>query len=226
MLKGLKDNQYLWRGDDFQSWPADAVLVTRSPSRDEPDTKAARTRQRVLRAAAHELAAHGYGGTSLRAIAGAADLQLGSLYFHFESKDALVAEAMAEGVDFALGWVERDLEQLGEFAPPEERLRVAMVAHLAALHDSRDRAAAVLLMADTLPAGLRQAQASNERRYGRIWLELIGAAQDSGAISAEADPRTLRQIVLGSLNSTLSAPRSSPQDRVELREVLMRLLLA
>jgi AcrR family transcriptional regulator len=200
--------------------------VTNNPSRDEPDTKAARTRQRVVRAAAHELATHGYGGTSLRAIANAADLQLGSLYFHFESKDALVAEAMAEGIDFALGWVERDLERLGELASPEERLRVAMVAHVAALHDSRDRAAAVLLMADTLPTGLRQAQASHERRYGRIWLELIGAAQDSGAISAEADPRTLRQIVLGSLNSTLSAPRSSPQDRVELTEALMRLLLS
>ena len=73
------------------------------------DTKAVRTRQRILASAAREFAARGFDGTSLRQVAAGADLTLGSLYFHFATKADLVAEVLRDAVDFALarlafGW--------------------------------------------------------------------------------------------------------------------------
>jgi len=47
------------------------------------------TRKRALAAAEALFVAHGYDGTSLRAIAGAAKVNLGSLVYYFETKDGL-----------------------------------------------------------------------------------------------------------------------------------------
>ena len=51
--------------------------------------EAAGTRDRALEAAERLFVAHGYEGTSLRAIAGAANVNLGSLVYYFGTKDAL-----------------------------------------------------------------------------------------------------------------------------------------
>lgn len=64
-------------------------------------TRSARTRERILSAAAEVLASRGYASTTLEAIAERADMKAGSLYCHFSSKDELVAEVLLEGVGAA-----------------------------------------------------------------------------------------------------------------------------
>ena len=187
--------------------------------------KAARTRQRILVAAAHELAEHGYGGTSLRQVAAAAHLQLGSLYFHFASKDELVAETMREGIDFALGLVSSALADLPAGASQRERLRTAVTAHLEALHASQDRAAAVVRMAFTLPPALRQAQAVHERRYGRLWLEVLRDAQQEGAVDPQLDTRALRDVLFGAMNVTLGSAHGFDAADDRIVETILHLLL-
>ncbi len=61
--------------------------------------RAERTRQRVLRAAAAEFAAHGCAGTSLSRICARAGVTLGALTFHFASKAALADAVYARGCD-------------------------------------------------------------------------------------------------------------------------------
>lgn len=169
---------------------------------DGTDGKAARTRARILAAAAHELAEHGYGGTSLRRVATAAGLKVGSLYFHFATKDDLVAATLADGVDGARDALVAALEAVPADATPAERLAAAVRGHLDALHASDDRAAAVVRMVETLPPELRSAHSAQERRFAQVWLDELVRGQRAGAVRSDVDVRVLRDLVVGALNST------------------------
>jgi TetR/AcrR family transcriptional regulator, cholesterol catabolism regulator len=70
------------------------------PGRSSPadSTKGDRTRRRLLDAAAAKLAQVGPAGVSLAGIAATAGLKTGSIYFHFASKDELIATVLAEGL--------------------------------------------------------------------------------------------------------------------------------
>ena len=65
-----------------------AVPVARSPRRYDPNRKS-----RIVDAAIDVIARHGVAGTTMRRIAAAADVPLGSLTYHFESLDDLLARA-------------------------------------------------------------------------------------------------------------------------------------
>lgn len=161
-------------------------------------SKAERTRQRILDSAAHELARHGYGGTSLRAVAAGAGLQMPSLYFHFASKDELVAATMADGIDSTVTRIRRALDRLPPDTPAADRLRVAIDEHLDALRVSHDHAVAVIKMSASLPEALHHGHARHESDYVRLWAELLTAA---GAHRSGAMP--LARFVVGGLNGFL-----------------------
>jgi len=61
--------------------------------------EAAQTRKRIVSAAAAEFREHGIVATGLADLMKAAGLTHGGFYKHFESKDQLVAEALAEALD-------------------------------------------------------------------------------------------------------------------------------
>jgi TetR/AcrR family transcriptional repressor of nem operon len=61
--------------------------------------EAARTRERIVEAAALEFRRNGIAGTGLADLMAAAGLTHGGFYRHFESKDQLVAEACAAAMD-------------------------------------------------------------------------------------------------------------------------------
>ena len=100
------------------------TAVTRQLNR-----KSDQTRQRILDAAASILATRGFAGTSIKAIADSIDMQDASLYYHFESKDALVLEVLRMGVVLAEEAVTGAVKALGENPDPVEALRVAIMAH-------------------------------------------------------------------------------------------------
>ena len=59
-------------------------------------------RQVLLAAAAHLFRRQGFAATTTRDIAAAADMQSGSPFYHFKSKDALLYAVMEEGMRRAL----------------------------------------------------------------------------------------------------------------------------
>jgi AcrR family transcriptional regulator len=63
-----------------------------------PPIPSQQTRERILDVAEALFAAHGFAGTSMRDIAGAADLTAASLYNHFDGKDALYAAVLERGI--------------------------------------------------------------------------------------------------------------------------------
>lgn len=64
----------------------------------QPALPSPQTRERILDVAEALFAARGFAGTSMRDIAGAADLTAASLYNHFEGKEALYAAVLERGI--------------------------------------------------------------------------------------------------------------------------------
>lgn len=200
-------------------------MTTSEAAVDGPSAgKAARTRQRILAAAAHEFALHGYGGASLRRIADAAELKVGSLAFHFATKDDLVAAVLQDGVDSAREALVVAVAAVPPDASPEDRLRAAIHGHLEALHASDDRASSVVRMVETIPAHLRAEHVRHERRFGKVWLDVLSRGRDEGVVRDDVDLRVLRDLVVGALNSTSTTSPAATRDRDAVVETLLVLL--
>ncbi len=191
---------------------------------EEVDGKAARTRRRILDASAGVFAQHGYGGASLRRIAGAAELQVGSIYFHFRTKDDLVAATLVDGVESARAALEAAIAAVPEGASELDRLRAAIRGHLDALHASDDRAAAVVRMVDTLPPHLRSAHLIHERRFARVWQGVLERGQQAGVVRTDVNLRTLRDLLVGALNSTSTNNPAAKKDLEAITEAVVTLL--
>ncbi|WP_406300081.1 TetR/AcrR family transcriptional regulator [Embleya sp. NBC_00888] len=76
--------------------PADRRL---SPRRKPRQVRAELTRERVLTAAAHVFAEHGYAAGTTNRIAEHARISIGSLYQYFPNKDAILAELLVRHID-------------------------------------------------------------------------------------------------------------------------------
>jgi AcrR family transcriptional regulator len=198
-------------------------MVTLGPVR---ETKAARTRRRILQAAAHELVERGYDGASLRRVADGAGLQLGSLYFHFETKEQLMLEVLRDSVDFALEQLRLAIDQAGPAASPGDRIRAAITVHIHTLHASGDRGAAVANGPQSFPVEIRRRYATQVARYTRVWDQLLAVAQDDGAIDPSLDARILRELLISAMNGTATTPRRDTATLNRAADTLVALLVA
>ena len=64
-----------------------------------PDQHKAKTRERIIKAAAAAFRRRGIGQTNIADIMREAGLTHGGFYAHFESKDALIAEALMQALE-------------------------------------------------------------------------------------------------------------------------------
>ncbi len=164
------------------------------------ETAGSRSRREILDAAARCLRSHGYYATTLRDIAAAVGMKAGSIYYHFVSKDEIVAAVMNEGVDRVFDSVESVLRSL----PPDTDLRLrvgaAIRAHLSALLEYSDYTSAGLKAFSNAPESVRQAARAHRRRYEAIWGKLIDELMRAGRAPPGASAETLRLAVLGLMN--------------------------
>ena len=195
------------------------------PGRPSPadSSKGDRTRRRLLDAAAAQVAQLGPAGVSLGGIAAAAGLKPGSIYFHFASKDELIATVLAEGLRETLRLLHAALAAVPATADPGARLRAAVRAHLGALHELRDYATVVLAprAGDELPAATEFR--ALRTYYRQLWAELIAEAQDAGVLPGGDHPRDVRDLLFGAMNSGFGSKKWSPDTRAAALTRLLRL---
>ncbi len=164
------------------------------------DSKSERTRRRILDAAARCFRRRGFASVTLKDIAGLADLQAGSLYYHFTSKEEIVDAVLAAGVDNAFTATRRAVEALGRGADPLARLRAAIAAHLRVILTESDYASANLRILGQLPEPIRGRHLRRQREYGAFWRALFRDAADAGAVRGDLDLSVVRMLTLGALN--------------------------
>jgi AcrR family transcriptional regulator len=165
-------------------------------------TKSERTRQRILDAAAEVLAERGYGAARLSDIAARAGLQAGSLYYHFESREELVAEILRLGIETSWDHVAAAVGRLPPSATPIERLAAAIRAHTRAVVGLSAYASAQARIVAQLPDDLARAHRKDRRAYGAYWHDLFAAAHDAGELRGDVDLLAARMLAFGAMNWT------------------------
>src|SRR5215472_9288727 len=82
-----------------------------------------KSRRKLLRAAAERFAERGYSGTSVDALCRDAGVVKSAIYWHFESKEGLLAAVLEET---ASAWVDGIVKSCAQTGDPRERLRRAI----------------------------------------------------------------------------------------------------
>ena len=165
--------------------------------------KADLTRQRILDAAAHTFLEKGYAATRLSDIATAAGMQAGSIYYHFDSKEQIMAAVLDIGISGVMEAVRDDVEALGPQASWRERIRTAITAHLRLLLRRGDFTAADIRNYGQLPEGLRDRHLQARTEYGEYWRGLLTGAHEAGELRADVNLSLLRMLILGAMNWSL-----------------------
>ncbi|MEE2033027.1 TetR/AcrR family transcriptional regulator [Rhodococcus chondri] len=164
------------------------------------DSKSARTRERILDAAAHVLSVKGYAGTRLTDVAEYAALQAPAIYYYFASREDLIEEVMWVGSANMRTQIQTMLDALPSDLTPMDRILAAVEHHLRYELQISDYTTAAIRNAGQVPEQIRSRQLEEESKYGAIWRELIQAAADAGQVRSELDKHAARMFVVGALN--------------------------
>jgi len=160
-------------------------------------------REGVLDVAARLFREQGYGSVSLRKIAQAAGIKAGSIYYHFGSKDEIVAAILDAGIRAVHDEMRAAVSSQPAGTSAEAVLRAAITAHLRALLDVSDYSSANVRIFGQVPQSVRDANLPTRRAYEAEWDNLLARLRDEGALKPEVDIRRLRLMLIGALNATL-----------------------
>jgi AcrR family transcriptional regulator len=170
------------------------------PTSDDLGSKSARTRERILNAAAHVLSRKGYAGTRMTDVAEQAELQAPAIYYYFPSREDLIEEVMWTGIAHMREHMSEVLLALPEDIDPLARITAAIEAHLRYELEISDYTTASIRNAGQLPEAIRVRHDAESSAYIDVWRELIQAAADAGLLRADLDLRAARMMILGALN--------------------------
>jgi AcrR family transcriptional regulator len=172
-------------------------------------------RARLVEGALRCLAERGYAGSTARNIAAAAGANLGSIGYHFGSKEALLNEALQEGFRRWTTQVERAVLAADD-AEPLERLRISWREVLDAYEENRPLLLAFLdaLALAAHDADLRS-QLSGHYAEGRQAMAGLIAASAAGTPAGDEPAATILASLLiaiydGLLVQWILDPKSTP----------------
>ncbi len=128
--------------DAYHIYSATAAMTRTAPNRKEV------THERIVDAASRAIRRSGYGGTGVADIMKDAGLTHGGFYAHFDSREAMLAEAAdragAEGV--------ATLAQIAAAAPPPDALRALLRAYLSRAHvDGAETGCPIVALGSEMP---------------------------------------------------------------------------
>ena len=161
------------------------------------------SQKRVLDAAAKIFRDYGYAGTTMRAIANEADLKAGSIYYHFKSKDDLIAAVLETGMHAVTERVEGALAALPDTATGRERIEAAIRAHLSTIIDVGNYTLATRRVFGQVPEAIRAKNMRMRDAYGSMWQKILVDARSRGEFRTSANLTLARLFILGALNWTV-----------------------
>ena len=153
------------------------------------------SRAKLLAVSARLFAKGGFEATSMRDIAGKAGMLAGSMYYHFPSKNDLIAAVYAAGVAEIGAAVDAAIARP---RTPWSRLEAACVAHLESLLADSAHAAVMTADLNRLDSRLRRRLVAMRDGYEQRFVQLIAALP----LAAGTDRSLWRLQLLGALNWT------------------------
>jgi AcrR family transcriptional regulator len=165
-------------------------------------SKSEKSRDSILEAAAKLFRRQGYSATTLRQIAATAEIKAASIYYYFDSKEAILDEVLHRGLLSVFEAVKTALKKAGKVSH-RRRIGLAIEAHLVALLEASDFTSANIRIYGQLPENLKKPHRPLRRAYAEYWDQLFLAARRAGEIRADIEIVPLRIFVLGALNWTI-----------------------
>jgi AcrR family transcriptional regulator len=130
-------------------------------------------RRRVLDAAAELFVAQGYAGTTLRQIASAAGIKAGSIYHHFDSKDALFVAVLEDGIAVMIEAFDKAESGLDPAATEAEQMRTHVRSHLSAVFENGPYTTAHVTSFFSAPETVRSQVVPHRDSYEQQWNDLF-----------------------------------------------------
>ena len=192
-------------------------------------SRAIERREQLLDAAAAVFAQRGYAKAQMDEIAAAADTSKGGLYFHFPTKEVLIAAVIGRAGDALRQRVDRAMAAAGSDPVARADAALSTLVDTLAVHRSLARVLAAERLGGSIAARERVAEIEDE--YVEIIAEELRRALAAGRLSrleSPLDPDLTARAWVGMVRSTLSAWSagrvSAPLDRIypELRRLLLR----
>ena len=185
------------------------------------DTGTASGRQRITDAAAELFLRNGYAQTTLRDIASAVGIKAGSIYYHFESKEALLLDILQRGiVAMEHAFDQAAAATSGEL--PSARIRAHIRGHLSALFEHGPYTANHVSAFHVAPAAVREAVIPDRDRYERRWTDLLEELQVEGDMAPDVPVALSRLALFGAMNFAVEWFDSERGNLDELVEVIAR----
>ncbi|MEQ8731906.1 TetR family transcriptional regulator [Roseitalea porphyridii] len=200
-------------------------ILARSPD-DEPYGKSVQTRRAILLAAAKLFSKEGYNATTMRRIAEAANLEAGSIYYHFKSKDQILDEVLDIGVRQLYEQIRRIVERArAEDDSFRKTLAQLVDTHLCFLLKENDFTSANIRNFPMLSDKRRRAHRPLREAYAQLWRSFLQHHQDTGDLRGDISVTLVSQFILGAMNWTAEWYDSERYPVSLLSERLSKLLL-
>lgn len=178
--------------------------TTPAPRRGRPPKTAAERdegnrRQALIAAAAKLFRTKGFDATSTRDIAAAADMQSGSPFYFFQSKQALLHAVMEEGMARVTVTQTETLKVLGARATAHDKLRALIRHHFEVLLGPNSDFIPVMLYEwRSLTPEQRVEVTQLKDTYESVWIPVLRALHRAGEIKAR--PAAARLLIFGALH--------------------------
>lgn len=153
----------------------------------------------------------------MRDVATDAGVLAGSIYYHFESKDALFVAVHGAAVDMMTGAVRR---AIADSADPWDRLEAAAAAHCEALNGDSSFVGVIAPIYPVTSGEVRRRLTAQRDAYEGIFADII-AELDLGA---NIDLKIFRLHLLTALNGTKFWYRAGGKTPSEIGRQLVRML--
>ena len=155
-------------------------------------------REAILEASVRLFGELGYTGTTMRDIAKEVGVLPGSLYAHIESKEALLLEIVGAGIDGFLSIMHQ--VEVASAKTADERLRIAIHAHLAAIAEDPGRTLVIFHQWRYLTGENRARAVMMRREYADAYKKIISDGVDAGIFRPDLNLRVTAFSILGALN--------------------------
>jgi TetR/AcrR family transcriptional regulator, cholesterol catabolism regulator len=151
----------------------------------------------IIAAAAKVFRTKGYHAATVRDIAEEVGILKGSLYHHFESKEALLYLVIKEPI----AQMYRTIVEIAETdASATEKLRRALVAHLEAFDRHYPHFSVYLRERESVKRRFREMIGFSPKEYERCWQRILQEGVDQGEFRPDLDIQVASYGLLGMLN--------------------------
>ncbi|MDE2182708.1 MAG: TetR/AcrR family transcriptional regulator [Alphaproteobacteria bacterium] len=181
------------------------------------DQPAGKTHRKILEAAARQFSACGFHGANMRDVAAEAGILVGSIYYHFESKEALFVAVHGAAVQLMIETVRQAIQGIDD---PWERLERAAAAHCEVLNGDSPFVGVIAPIFPAALADVRSQLTAQRDAYEGIFKVLVGEL----GLDPDIDAKVFRLHLLAALNGTKFWYAKDGKTASEIGRQLIRML--